>query len=175
MVLPSVFVHRDIGKHINGSLKYEKIFRGAVEMKAVFRNTTVQISFEIRLGRGGSFVSVDDFSVLVFANEDSIVMLGILIDESVLGKAIDDLSVKHSFVHQISVHSTHICVLFGKFKRLLGLDCRRPSLADDFFTCVVSEQTSDGIWIGQPEELLNEIDCTSTDEFVLTEPLASAN
>ena len=67
-------------------------------------------------------MSVDGFSVLVFANEDGVVVLGILIDESVLDKAVDDLSFKHSIEHQLSVHSTHIRVLFGKFKRLLGLD-----------------------------------------------------
>ena len=175
VILPTVLVHGDIGKHINGSLKYEKIFGGAVEMKAVFRNTAVQISFEIELCRGSTFVSMDDFSVLVFANKNSIVMLGIFIDESVLGKAIDDLTVYQSFIHQIAVHPSHICMLFGEFKWFLGLDYRRLSLADDFFTCVASEQTSDGIGIGQPEKLLNEIDCTATNEFVLTEPLASTN
>ena len=144
-------------------------------METVFRNTAVQISFEIGLWRGGSFVCMDGFSVFVFANKDGIVMLGILIDESVLDKAIDDLSVYHSLVHQISIDSTHIGMLFGQFKRFLGLDLLRHSLADDFFTCVVAEQTSDGIGIGQFEKLLNEIDCTATDEFVLTEPFASVD
>ena len=113
------------------------------------------------------------FAVSVVANEDGIMILCILIDESVCNKAIDDLSVYHSLVHQISIDSTHIGMLFGQFKRFLGLDPRRHSLADDFFTCVVAEQTSDGIGIGQPEKLLNEIDCSTTYEFVLTKPFAS--
>ena len=121
------------------------------------------------------FVYVDGFAVPVVANEDGVVVLGILIDESVLDKAIDDLSVYHSLVHQISIDSTHIGMLFGQFKRFLGLHTWRLSFADDFFTCVASEQTSDGIGIGQPEKLLNEIDRTTTDEFVLAEPLASTN
>ena len=42
-----MLVHCDICKHINRCFEYEKIFGGAVEMKTVFRNTAVLISFEI--------------------------------------------------------------------------------------------------------------------------------
>ena len=66
-------------------------------------------------------------------------------------------------------------MFFGEFKGFLRLDIRWLPLADHFFTCVVSEQTSDGIGIGQPEKLLNEVYRTTTDEFVLTVPLTSTN
>lgn len=93
-------------------------------------------------------MGVDGLAVPVVANEDGVVILCIFINESVCYKAIDDLTVNHSLVHQISIYSAHIRMLFGQFKRFLGIDNRLLFLTNDFFTCAVSEQTLNCFGIG---------------------------
>ena len=91
-----MLVHCDIRKHINRCFEYEKIFGSPCEMKAVFSDTVVHIAFEIRFCRGRSLLCVDRYSFRIFSNEDSIMVIRIFIDESVLYKTIENLTVDQS-------------------------------------------------------------------------------
>ena len=82
-------------------------------MKAVFSDTVVHITFEIRFCRGRSLLCVNRYSFRIFSDEDSIMLIRIFIDKSVLYKTIENLTVDQSFVYQITVHPSHICMRFG--------------------------------------------------------------
>lgn len=117
-------------------------------MKAVFRDTAVQISFEIGFGRGCPPLRVDGYSFGILSYEDGVVVLCVLIDKSVFYKPIDNLTVDQSFVYQVTVYSAHIRISFGQFERFLFLCLGWFFLSDCFRVDIVSKQTPDGVGIG---------------------------
>ena len=148
VILPTVLVHGNIGKHINRCFEYEKIFGGSVVVEAVFGDATCQISFEIRARGGCSLLRMHRDTVCVLADEDGVVILGIFIYETISDKTIEDLAVNQSLIHQISVHSTHIGMLFGKLEWLSFFVFRFSWFTCNDRTCTTSKQTLNRIGIG---------------------------
>ena len=91
---------------------------------------------------------VDRYSFRIFSNEDSIMVIRIFIDKSILDKAIDDLSVYHSLVHQITVHPSHIRMFPRQFEWFLYFGFLWLFRTDYIRIDPVAKQTSDGIGIG---------------------------
>ena len=121
-------------------------------MEAVTGQTAGCVAFVGRLGAASALVCVPGLSVLVLANEDNIVILSGLINQTAIGKRIQHILIDPSLPEQIGIDPAHIVMLLRK----LEWSCRVGCVGRNCDAAVHGKHEADGILVGIIIEILGE-------------------
>ena len=135
-------------------------------MEAVTGQTTGRVPFVCRLGAASALVCVPGLSILVLANEDNIVVLGGLVDQTTIAERIQHILIDPSLAEQIGIDPAHIVMLF----RELEFCCRVGGVGRNSDATVHGKHETDGILVGIIIEMLGERNGITTELFVLVVP-----
>lgn len=116
VVTPAVLVQRYKREHIYRRLKEIDSLAPSDPVKAESRIAAVRISLEGTLRACSSLVSVDRYTVRIFAEEYGVVIVCLFIDESGTYKGVQHLSVDPSLIQEVAIDTAHIIVPRRQFK-----------------------------------------------------------
>ena len=134
MPLPVLRIKGDEGQHIDGRFKHIQASVCADMMEAVSWITALDVQAEgFSVAVGAAFMGMARNPLRIRADEHGVVILGIFIQESGLGKVRHHISCDAAMLDEIRKHSAHLfvggrqCKWFRRFLgALLGRRIRRP-------------------------------------------------
>ena len=171
VVSPAGLIHGNVRQKIHRGFEEIESVGCSHPVKAVTGQAAGCVAFVGGLGAASTLVGVPGLLLFVLANENNIVVLGGLVDQSAIAERIQHILIDPSLAEKISIDPAHIVVLFRELEFL----CRVGSVGRDSDAAVHGKHEADGILIGIIVEMLGERDGITTKLFVLVIPYISAN